>query len=54
MVLHMKSASDSILRRIRAKQHGRVFTPKNFIDLASRNTIGIALHRLLKKALSEN
>jgi len=47
----MKSASDSILRRIRAKQHGWVFTPKDFIDLASRNTVGITLHRLVKKGL---
>ncbi len=45
----MKSASDSILRRIRAKQHGWVFTPKDFIDIASRNNIGIILHRLVQK-----
>jgi hypothetical protein len=50
-VSDMKSASDSILRRIRAKQRGWVFTPKNFIDLAPRNTIGITLHRLVKKGL---
>jgi predicted transcriptional regulator of viral defense system len=47
----MKSVSDSILRRIRAKQRGWVFTPKDFIDLATRNTIGITLHRLVKKGL---
>lgn len=47
----MKSASDSILRRIRAKQRGWVFTPKNFIDLAPRNTIGVALHRLVEKGI---
>ncbi len=47
----MKSASDSILRRIRAKQPGWVFTPKDFIDLATRNTVGITLHRLVKKGL---
>jgi predicted transcriptional regulator of viral defense system len=47
----MKSTSNSILRRIRAKQHGWVFTPKNFIDLAPRNTINITLHRLLKKGI---
>jgi predicted transcriptional regulator of viral defense system len=47
----MKSASDSILRRIRAKQRGWVFTPKDFIDLATRNTVGITLHRLVKKGL---
>lgn len=47
----MKSASDSILRRIRAKQRGWVFTPKDFIDIAPRNTVGITLHRLLKKGV---
>lgn len=47
----MKSASDSILRRIRAKQRGWAFTPKDFIDLASRNNIGIILHRLAQKGL---
>jgi hypothetical protein len=45
----MKSASDSILRRIRAKQREWVFTPKDFIDLAPRNTIGVTLLRLVKK-----
>jgi predicted transcriptional regulator len=43
--------SDSILRRIRAKRHGWVFTPKDFIDLAPRNTIGIVLYRLVKKGI---
>lgn len=47
----MKSTSGSILRRIRAKKHGWVFTPKNFIDLAPRDTIGMVLHRLLKKGI---
>lgn len=47
----MKSVSDSILRRIRAKQRGWVFTPKDFIDLTTRNTIGTTLHRLVKKGL---
>jgi hypothetical protein len=45
----MKSASDRILRRIRGKQRGWVFTPKNFIDLAPRVTIAVTLHRLVKK-----
>lgn len=47
----MKSASDSILRRIRAKRRGWVFTPKDFIDLAPRNTIGVVLYRLEKKGI---
>lgn len=45
----MKPASDLILRRIRAKQRGWVFTAKDFIDIASRSTIGVTLHRLAKK-----
>ena len=47
----MKSVSDSILRRIRAKQHGWVFTPKDFIDLAPRNNVGVVLHRLVKNGV---
>lgn len=47
----MKSASDSILRRIRAKQRGWVFTPKDFVDIAPRNTIGVTLHRLVEKGI---
>jgi hypothetical protein len=47
--INMKSASDSILRRIRAKQRGWVFIPKDFIDVAPRNTIGVTLLRLFKK-----
>ena len=47
----MKTASDSILRRIRGKKRGWVFTPKNFIDLAPRLTIAATLHRLLKKGI---
>lgn len=45
----MKPASDLILRRIRAKQRGWVFTAKDFIDIAPRSTIGVTLHRLAKK-----
>ena len=47
----MGSISNSIIRRIRAKQRGWVFTPKNFIDLAPRNNIDIILYRLLKKGI---
>lgn len=47
----MKPASDLILRRIRGKQRGWVFTPKNFIDLAPRVTIAVTLHRLIKKGI---
>jgi hypothetical protein len=47
----MKSISDHIIRRIRGKQRGWVFTPKNFIDLAPRITVAVTLHRLLKKGI---
>lgn len=47
----MKSASNQILRRIRGKQRGWVFTPKNFLDLAPRVTIAVTLHRLIKKGI---
>ncbi len=47
----MHSISDSILRRIRGKRRGWVFTPKNFIDLGPRNLVDTALHRLLKKGI---
>lgn len=44
-------AANLILRRIRAKQRGWVFTAKDFIDIAPRNTIGVTLHRLIKKGI---
>ncbi len=47
----MNSASDHILRRIRGKKRGWVFTPKNFIDLAPRVTIAVTLYRLLHKGI---
>lgn len=47
----MKSVANSILKRIRAKQRGWVFTPKDFIDIASKNAIGVCLHRLVSKGI---
>jgi hypothetical protein len=47
----MATISDTILRRIRAKKRGWVFTPKDFIDIAPRNVIDVALHRLVKKKI---
>lgn len=44
-------AADLVLRRIRAKQRGWVFTAKDFIDIAPRNTIGVTLYRLTKKGI---
>jgi hypothetical protein len=45
------SASETILRRIRAKRRGWVFTPKDFIDIAPRSTIDVTLHRLVAKEI---
>jgi hypothetical protein len=47
----MSTVGNSILRRIRAKKFGWVFTPKNFIDIAARNVIDTTLHRLTKKGI---
>lgn len=47
----MNTTSNTILRRIRAKQHGWVFTPKDFIDIASRNSIDVTLNRLVNSGL---
>lgn len=47
----MQTVSDQILRRIRGKKRGWVFTPKNFIDLAPRVTIAVTLHRLVQQGL---
>jgi len=47
----MSKASNSILRRIRAKKRGWVFTPKDFIDMASRALIDVTLHRLHQQGI---
>lgn len=47
----MATINDTILRRIRAKRRGWVFTPKDFIDIASRSTIDVTLHRLVKQGI---
>ncbi len=38
-----------MLRRIRAKSRDWVFTPKDFVDLGSRDAVDQALHRLIKQ-----
>jgi hypothetical protein len=45
----MKSIENKILNRIYSKGRGWCFTPKNFYDLGSPESIHIALHRLMKK-----
>jgi hypothetical protein len=47
----MTAICDTILRRIRAKKRGWVFTPKDFTDIAPRNTIDVTLYRLVKKGI---
>lgn len=47
----MATVNSIILRRIRAKKRGWVFTPKNFIDIAPRSAIDVALHWLAKRGL---
>lgn len=52
MTLSMiKSYSNLILKRIRGKRRGWVFIAKDFIDLASRNTIDQILYRLVKQGI---
>jgi hypothetical protein len=43
--------SDRIIRRVRAKGHGWVFTPKHFVDFGTRGSIDMALSRLAKAGL---
>lgn len=42
----MNTKTDTITRRIRAKQRGWVFTPKDFLDIASVTTVNQILFRL--------
>lgn len=44
----MNTVADTILRRIRAKRRGWVFTPKAFVDVGSRAAVDQALSRLTK------
>ncbi len=42
------SIQDTILDRLRRQGHGRVFTPKDFLDIGSREAVDQALSRLAK------
>jgi Family of unknown function (DUF6088) len=44
----MSSVSYQILRRVRARGRGSVFTPADFLDLGSRTAVDQALSRLTK------
>ncbi len=43
----MPTAKDKIITRIRRWGHGAAFTPKDFLDLASRGTVDMTLAALL-------
>lgn len=43
------SIEKRILKRIYKSKAGRVFTPSNFLDVGSRSSVDLALHRLVKK-----
>ncbi len=47
----MKAYTNKVLKRIRGKRRGWVFTPKDFIDIAPRNTVDQILFRLLKQEI---
>lgn len=42
----MSAMADRIIKRVRAKGRGWVFTPKHFIDLGTRGAVDMALSRL--------
>ena len=44
-----QSVDQQILARIRGKGKGTVVVPADFLDLGSRQAVGVALHRLTKK-----
>lgn len=46
-----KTTADKMLRRIRAKGRGSVFTPKDFLDIGSRDNVDKTLSRLADKGL---
>jgi hypothetical protein len=45
----MQGTDTKILNRIYGRGKGCVFTPGDFLDLGSRDAVGVALHRLVKK-----
>ena len=44
----MSAMADKIMKRVRAKGRGWVFTPKHFIDFGTRGSVDMALSRLAK------
>lgn len=47
----MKNAIDTVVKRIRAKRRGWVFTPSDFLDIGNRAAIDQILSRLTKKGM---
>lgn len=47
----MSAMADKIMKRVRGKGRGWVFTPKHFIDFGSRGSVDVALSRLVKSGL---
>ena len=45
------SVATSIIRRIKAKKRGWVFTPKDFLDLGTRSNVDFVLHQLVHKKI---
>lgn len=43
------SVANKVIRRIRAKRRGWVFTPKDFLDFGTRSNIDFILHSLVDK-----
>lgn len=47
----MNAIANTIIKRIRAKRRGWVFTPKDFLDVGARATVDQTLSRLAKKGI---
>ena len=45
---NLTSVSSRLLRRIRGWGRGRVFVPRDLLDLATRETVDVTLHRLVR------
>ena len=45
----LKSIDSQILETINVRGHGSVFVPTDFLDLGSRETVDVVLHRLVRK-----
>ena len=42
----MSAVADRIMKRVRGKGRGWVFTPKSFVDFGTRGSVDMALSRL--------